>query len=312
MPTPVPVAPRSAGRRTGRRGVSAAPRTGRRTPLRTGYAEPAAGRPGRRAGGHGPARRAGAATGSSPLRAAPPARGRVAGARAAHPAHVELLTGGPPDAVPVRRRPHPALARPHLSPRRALTPALTPALTRARPPRPGPAAVALAALARAEDRLAGLLGPARALAARSGPFARVLARMAAAASQQAVLIAAEAADDPARRRCSRPSPAEHAAVYVYGVLGARVSGSGQPALVAAAAAAYAVHRGRRDQLTAMVRAAGGEPVAAELELPAAERQPHRGAARGAGRRSSSGGARRSTRGRRQHLAHRPAVGRSAR
>jgi hypothetical protein len=66
---------------------------------------------------------------------------------------------------------------------------------------------------------------------------------------------------------------EHAALYVYGVLGARVSDSGQPVLAARLTAAYTTHRGRRDQLTAMVRAAGGEPVAAELSyrLPNASR-----------------------------------------
>lgn len=57
---------------------------------------------------------------------------------------------------------------------------------------------------------------------------------------------------------------EHAAVYVYGVLGGRVSASAQPALATAVAQSYALHRGRRDQLTTMVRAAGGTPVAAEV------------------------------------------------
>jgi hypothetical protein len=62
---------------------------------------------------------------------------------------------------------------------------------------------------------------------------------------------------------------EHAAVYVYGVLGGRVSGSRSPDLATRLAAGYTTHRGRRDQLTAMVRAAGAEPVAAEVsyELP---------------------------------------------
>jgi hypothetical protein len=62
---------------------------------------------------------------------------------------------------------------------------------------------------------------------------------------------------------------EHAAVYLYGVLGGRVSSSDQPDLAARLSAAYAVHRGRRDQLTTMVRAAKGTPVAAQLsyELP---------------------------------------------
>lgn len=57
---------------------------------------------------------------------------------------------------------------------------------------------------------------------------------------------------------------EHAAVYVYGVLGGRVSASAQPVLSSALRAAHDVHRVRRDQLTAMVRAAGEEPVAAAV------------------------------------------------
>ena len=62
---------------------------------------------------------------------------------------------------------------------------------------------------------------------------------------------------------------EHAAVYVYGVIGGRVSVSAHPDLAALVASAYTTHRGRRDQLLAMVRAAGAEPVAAEVsyELP---------------------------------------------
>jgi Domain of unknown function (DUF4439) len=57
---------------------------------------------------------------------------------------------------------------------------------------------------------------------------------------------------------------EHAAVYVFGVLGARVSQSKQPSLAAQLTAAYTVHRGRRDQLVALVRTAHGDPVAAAL------------------------------------------------
>lgn len=57
---------------------------------------------------------------------------------------------------------------------------------------------------------------------------------------------------------------EHAAVYVYGVLGGRVSASGEPELAGLLRTAYDVHRGRRDQVTAIVRAAGAEPVAAEV------------------------------------------------
>lgn len=57
---------------------------------------------------------------------------------------------------------------------------------------------------------------------------------------------------------------EHAAVYVYGVAGGRVSASAYPALAARIQSGYVVHRGRRDRLTLMVRDAGGEPVAAAV------------------------------------------------
>ena len=66
---------------------------------------------------------------------------------------------------------------------------------------------------------------------------------------------------------------EHAAVYVYRALAGRVSGSAQPTLAARLGSAYTTHRGRRDQLTAMVRLAGGDPVAADVELRAAEPEP---------------------------------------
>lgn len=64
---------------------------------------------------------------------------------------------------------------------------------------------------------------------------------------------------------------EHAALYTYGVLGARASQSATPALHDALTAAYRRHRSRRDQLRSLVAEAGGEPVAAaatyELDGP---------------------------------------------
>jgi hypothetical protein len=57
---------------------------------------------------------------------------------------------------------------------------------------------------------------------------------------------------------------EHAALYVYGVLGGRVSSSAEPDLSARLVSAYTTHRGRRDQLDGRVRALGGDPVAAEV------------------------------------------------
>ena len=56
---------------------------------------------------------------------------------------------------------------------------------------------------------------------------------------------------------------EHAALYTYGVLGARTSQAASPALFETLTAGYRRHRARRDQLQLMVRDAGGEPVAAE-------------------------------------------------
>ena len=64
--------------------------------------------------------------------------------------------------------------------------------------------------------------------------------------------------------------AEHAALHVYGALGAHTSVSATPGLFATVSASYADHRARRDLLTARVRDRGAEPVAAEAayELPA--------------------------------------------
>ena len=57
--------------------------------------------------------------------------------------------------------------------------------------------------------------------------------------------------------------AEHAAVYVYGVLGGRTSRSATPELFDAVSAAYAAHRARRDHLVREITGLGDEPVAAE-------------------------------------------------
>ncbi len=57
---------------------------------------------------------------------------------------------------------------------------------------------------------------------------------------------------------------EYAAVYVYGVAGGRVSASEEAVLAERVADGYRTHRDRRDQLEAMVRAAGAEPVPADV------------------------------------------------
>lgn len=62
---------------------------------------------------------------------------------------------------------------------------------------------------------------------------------------------------------------EHAAVFVYGDLGARASRASERPLYDALTAAYAVHRRRRDDTMAALVALKAEPVAAEAayDLP---------------------------------------------
>jgi hypothetical protein len=64
---------------------------------------------------------------------------------------------------------------------------------------------------------------------------------------------------------------EHAAVYLFGVLGAQASESRQPSLYARLLDAFHTHRRRRDQLSVTIAAAGADPVPAEVsyDLPAA-------------------------------------------
>lgn len=68
----------------------------------------------------------------------------------------------------------------------------------------------------------------------------------------------------------RTLAAEHAAVWVYGALGAQTSQSATPTLYSDVTAAYLVHQDRRDALIGLVEEAGAEPRAAEpgYELPA--------------------------------------------
>lgn len=64
--------------------------------------------------------------------------------------------------------------------------------------------------------------------------------------------------------------AEHAAVYVYSVLGAQTSQSAQPELYGRITSAFLTHRARRDQLIAMIGGLGADPVAAQAayDVPA--------------------------------------------
>ena len=192
-----------------------------------------------------------------------------------------LLADAVPDSV---RPPRPRPARPSVSP-----PVPPPAARRPGrrpaprwPPWPGP---------RSGCRLVGR----RCVPAESGAFARVLASMAAAAAQQAVLLAARAlrtADDPARGAAADP---RRGARGRLGVRRARRPGL----LLGAAALRHARSRLRhppgpprpahRD-----VRASGGAPVAAAVgyDLPGPSGPPASSTPRGC---CWSGAARRSTR-----------------
>ena len=57
---------------------------------------------------------------------------------------------------------------------------------------------------------------------------------------------------------------EHAALWVYGVLGGQTSRSKTPALFREVTAGYQAHRGRRDQLVRSIRDLDAEPVASEV------------------------------------------------
>lgn len=65
--------------------------------------------------------------------------------------------------------------------------------------------------------------------------------------------------------------AEHAAVYLTGVLGAQTSQAEQPRLFSSLLGAYRTHRRRRDQLAVLINARGAVPVAAAVayDLPEA-------------------------------------------
>jgi hypothetical protein len=113
---------------------------------------------------------------SATVRRHPGLSATLAGARAAHRAHVDLLRAGAPSSSPT--------ASPSASASASGSTA---------PPVPGTPAAALLALAGAEDDQSGSVRK-DALAARSGAFARVLASMAAAAAQQAVHLRAAAGE----------------------------------------------------------------------------------------------------------------------
>lgn len=136
---------------------------------------------------------------------------------------------------------------------------------------------ALAALLREEARVQRRMTT-WAVAADSGPLARLLAAVAAGAAQQVVLLAAQQADRPAEGRLEgtgratgpaglealqRVLASEHAAVWVLGSAGAATSMSATPDVFERLSEAYESHRARRDRLAAALLAQGAEPVQSE-------------------------------------------------
>ncbi len=67
--------------------------------------------------------------------------------------------------------------------------------------------------------------------------------------------------------------AEHAAVYVYAVVGGRLSVSEHPTVAATIRTAYEAHRGRRDQLRSVIADLGQppEPAAPAYRVDAGDR-----------------------------------------
>lgn len=139
-------------------------------------------------------------------------------------------------------------------------------------------AAALASLLREEERLERRLVT-WAVAADSGPLARLLAAVAAGAAQQVALLApgdatatvaagrlegtGRAAGPEGLDALQRVLASEHAAVWVLGSVGAATSMSATPELFERLTGAHESHRARRDRLAAVLLAQGVEPVQGE-------------------------------------------------
>ena len=144
--------------------------------------------------------------------------------------------------------------------------------------------------------------------AQSGPLARLLASMAASTAQVRVALGGQPAEGVGTARgpggpgttgartdlAARSAEgsvtalqdalaAEHAALWLAGVLGARTSAAGAPSTFVAIEAAYDAHRARRDGLEAQLRALGAGPVAAKPTYRFPARASTLSAVRGLGR-----------------------------
>ncbi len=102
--------------------------------------------------------------------------------------------------------------------------------------------------------------------------------------------------------------AEHAAVHLYGLLGAQSSKSQQPVLFARLEQAYEDHRAARDRLTVLVSAKGADPGGREGGLRGPGTDVHSRADRGGRPHDRAPGDADVRRARRQHSGWRPAMG----
>ncbi len=128
---------------------------------------------------------------------------------------------------------------------------------------------------RTQETAAARSFAASALKAESGVLAGLLAQLAAGIDMQLAASATTAGPldvEPEVRNAAptiqveamqRTLADEHAALYLYGVLGAHASASRTPVLYTAVDQAYAAHLARRDRLTALLEDAGEDPVASE-------------------------------------------------
>ncbi len=130
-------------------------------------------------------------------------------------------------------------------------------LTREPPPGPAPAAaVALRLVRRRGTRPAGDARRRRRARRerRAGPAAGVDVRLDRPSTSSVLPTGADAVTELDALQTTLE--AEHAAVYVYGLLGSRTSQAGEPELYAALRAAYEAHRERRDTLIGEIAGAG--------------------------------------------------------
>ncbi|MFZ2501118.1 MAG: DUF4439 domain-containing protein, partial [Nocardioides sp.] len=108
---------------------------------------------------------------------------------------------------------------------------------------------------------------ARAMASMAAAVGQLFPREAAPAGQGPAPIDLPPIDQGAAEPFQTLLAHEHAAIWVYGVYGARTSAAAEPELFGAISAGYAAHRGLCDQLTGALAEADLQPVPAAPSYP---------------------------------------------